>query len=112
MPVEGCWEPILPFGYVDWGILDQLARVYIFRSEILIYSHAWVRAIATIALLAQWGGQGHAAGEGHGSDSPKKIFHPNVYPLWKLPRGNFWGARWVAGAETLSHPQKLDEVPK
>jgi hypothetical protein len=50
---------------------------------VLIYSYAWVRAIIAIALLAQWGGQGHAAGKGHGLDSQKcqKKFHPNFYPL-------------------------------
>jgi hypothetical protein len=59
----------------------------------LIYSYAWVRAIVTIALLAQWGGQGHAAGKGHGFDSRKsqKNISPEFLSPIEMTKGKFLG---------------------
>jgi hypothetical protein len=59
----------------------------------LIYSFAWVRAIVTIALLAQWGGKGHAAGKGHGFDSQKcqKNIPPEFLSPVEMTKGKFLG---------------------
>ena len=56
--------------------------------------YAWVRAIVTIALLAQWGGQGHAAGKGHGFDSQKcqKKYFTRIFIPYRNDQGEIFGA--------------------